>query len=140
MNKKQHTLGFLLARASSSIATYLNCILKKQEINLPHSQYIVLKYLYNKDGISQQQLANRLFKDTAAIKRTLDILEKKGLAVRVPITLRKNSVKITNAGKKLIPKVMACVEKSKETVLAGISKDEYNIFAGILEKIYQNTK
>lgn len=79
MGTKQHTLGFLLARASNSMATHLNSLLKKEGIDLPHSQYIVLKCLYDEDGISQQDLADKIYKDTAAIKRTLDILEKKRL-------------------------------------------------------------
>ena len=40
----------------------------------------------------------------------------------------------------LIPKVLDCLEKSKETYLHGISGDEYNMLIGILERIYQNIK
>lgn len=138
MKEKQQTLGFLLTRASDALATHLNSLLKKQGIDLPHSQYVILKYLYHKDGISQQELAKEIFKDTAAIKRTLDILEKKGLVERIPITMRKNSVKITDVGKELMPKVIDCLEKSMQTILSGISKDNYKTFIGILERIYQN--
>jgi DNA-binding MarR family transcriptional regulator len=138
MKKKQHTLGFLLARTSNSMAMYLNSVLRKEGIDLPHSQFVILKHLYFQDGISQQELADLVFKDTSAIKRTLDILEKKGLIERIPVTLRKNSIKITDAGRALMPKVMDCLEKSKETYLQGISEDEYRMLTGILERIYQN--
>ncbi|MDR2040469.1 MAG: MarR family transcriptional regulator [Bacteroidales bacterium] len=140
MNEKQETLGFLLARTSNAMATHLNSHLKKHGIDLPHSQYVVLKYLYDEDGISQQELANKVFKDTAAIKRTLDILEKKGLVERIPVTMRKNSVMITQKGRELMPKVMDCIEKSKQSVLSGIGEHEYRMFTEILERIYQNIK
>jgi DNA-binding MarR family transcriptional regulator len=93
-----------------------------------------------RDDISQQELADLVFKDTAAVKRTLDILEKKGLIERINVTMRKNSIKITDAGRALMPQVMNCLEKSKETYLRGISEDEYRMLTGILERIYQNIK
>lgn len=138
MCKEQNTLGFLLARTSNSMSTHLNSLLKKEGIDLPHSQYIVLKCLNDEDGISQQELANKVFKDTAAIKRTLDILEKKGLIQRIPVTMRKNSIVITSQGKELMPKVMDCIEKSKRSVLSGINDREYQLFTDILERIHQN--
>lgn len=140
MKEKQNTLGFLLSRASNSMSVHLNTLLKKNGIDLPHSQYVILKHLYDEDGISQQELADKIYKDTAAIKRTLDILEKKGLIQRIPVTMRKNSVIITEQGKELMPKVMDCLERSKQFVLSGISEQEYKLFTDILERIYQNTK
>jgi DNA-binding MarR family transcriptional regulator len=140
MENKGHTLGFLLARASNSMAMYLNNVLRKEGIDLPHSQYVILRCLYLNDGISQQELADAVFKDTAAVKRTLDILEKKGLIERVSVTMRKNSIKITRAGMEMIPGVMDCLEKSKETYLRGISGDEHKMLVDILERIYRNIK
>jgi DNA-binding MarR family transcriptional regulator len=140
MKNKEHTLGFLLARAANSMAMYLNSVLRKEGIDLPPSQYVILRCLYVNDGVSQQELADAVFKDTAAIKRTLDILAKKGLIERVPVTMRKNSIMITDEGRELMPKVMDCLEKSKETYLHGISSDEYNMLVGILERMYQNIK
>ena len=140
MKEKQNTLGFLLSRASNSMSVHLNTLLKNNGIDLPHSQYVILKHLYAEAGISQQELADKIYKDTAAIKRTLDILEKKGLIQRIPVTMRKNSVIITEQGKELMPKVMDCLERSKQFVLSGISEQEYKLFTDILERIYQNTK
>jgi DNA-binding MarR family transcriptional regulator len=140
MKRKQHTLGFLLARASNSMAMYLNSALKREGIDLPHSQFVILKILHLKDDVSQQELADLAFKDTSAVKRTLDILEKKGLVERIPVTLRKNSIKITNAGRELMPKVMACMEKSKQILLHGISEGEYKLLMDILDRMYHNIK
>ncbi len=77
MKEEPHTLGFLLGRAAATMATLLNQTLKSEGIDLPHSQFVILRHLYNEDGISQQELAERIFKDNAAIKRTLDNLEQK---------------------------------------------------------------
>ncbi len=138
--EKKQTLGFLLARASNAMAANLNSLLKNEGIDLPHSQYVILKTLYEEDGISQQELAERVYKNVAAIKRTLDILENKGLVKRIPVSMRKNSIVITQAGKELIPEVMDCIDKSKQSILAGISNEEYNTFISVLARIYHNIK
>lgn len=140
MKEKNKTLGLLLARTSNSMSTHLNSLLRKEGIDLPYSQYIVLKYLFDEDGISQQELADKIYKDTAAIKRTLDILEKKGLVQRIPVSMRKNSVVITKQGKELMPKVLDCLERSKQIILDGISDKEYRITIDVLERIHQNIR
>ena len=140
MKEKNKTLGLLLARTSNSMSTHLNSLLRKEGIDLPYSQYIVLKYLFDEDGISQQELADKIYKDTAAIKRTLDILEKKGLVQRIPVSMRKNSVVITKQGKELMPKVLDCLERSKQIILDGISDKEYRITIDVLESIHQNIR
>ncbi|MDR2913776.1 MAG: MarR family transcriptional regulator [Tannerella sp.] len=140
MKKHQHTLGFLLARASDSMSAHLNKLLRKEGIDLPHSQYVVLRLLYIEDGISQQELAKRAFKDTAAVKRTLDILEGKGLVNRIPVNMKKNNIVITPSGRELMPKVIEYLERSKESYLSGISDKEYTTVTGVLERLYQNIK
>jgi DNA-binding MarR family transcriptional regulator len=140
MKSKEYTLGFMLARASHTMATCLNKTLSREGIDLPHSQFVILRILSLKDNVSQQELADSAFKDTAAIKRTLDILEKKGLIERIPVTARKNSIRVTKAGQELMPKVMDCLEKAKKLYLQGISDAEYNMLIDILERLYQNIK
>jgi DNA-binding MarR family transcriptional regulator len=140
MNKRQNTLGFLLARASNTMSVLFNNLLKKEGIDLPLSQYVVLKNLYDEDSISQQELAGRVFKDTAAVKRTLDILEKKGLISRIPVNMRENSIVITPSGKELMPKVIDSLAVSKQIALLGISSEEYSVLTDLLERIYHNMK
>ncbi|MFA7493078.1 MAG: MarR family transcriptional regulator [Proteiniphilum sp.] len=140
MKERKQTLGFLLGRASYAMAANLNSMLKHEGIDLPHSQYVVLKVLYEKDGISQQELAERVYKNVAAVKRTLDILESKGLVKRVPVTMRKNSILITEEGKKLLPQVLDCIKNWEESILAGIGSREYDTFENVLNTIYKNIK
>lgn len=138
--KNKKTLGFLLARTSNEMSTYFNGFLKEHRIDIPHSQYIVLKILNDEDGISQHELSLRTFKDEAAIKRTLDILEKKGLVKRVPTNTRRNNIVLTEEGRALMPRIWDCVKKSREVALSGITNAEYNMFVDILERIYENVK
>ncbi len=139
MKEEPHTLGFLLGRAAATMATLLNQTLKSEGIDLPHSQFVILRHLYNEDGISQQELAERIFKDNAAIKRTLDNLEQKKLIQRVHVTQRKNSILITEEGKQLLPQVLQSAEKAMRQILKDISYEDYQHLREMLEKIFRNT-
>ncbi len=139
MKEEPHTLGFLLGRAAATMATLLNQTLKSEGIDLPHSQFVILRHLYNEDGISQQELAERIFKDNAAIKRTLDNLEQKKLIQRVHVTQRKNSILITEEGKQLMPQVLQSAEKAMRQILQDISYEDYQHLREMLEKIFRNT-
>lgn len=71
--------------------------------------------------MSQLDLANILSKDAAAIKRTVDYLESKGLVERMTVRKLKNSVQITDQGRELMPRVMAIAEEVCERALKNVS-------------------
>lgn len=106
-----NSLGFLLDRALWTLSSTLNATLKEKGIDLPHSQYIIMRFLDEKEGISQNKLAILLHKDAAAIKRSIDNLEKKGLLIRKALSERKNGVYLTDKGKALIPKVKTIADE-----------------------------
>lgn len=90
-----YSLGYLLDRTLWALSNSLNVALKNEGIDLPHSQYLVLRTLFEKDGLSQNEIAAHLHKDAAAIKRTVDYLEQKGLVVRKTVAHSKYNVFLT---------------------------------------------
>ena len=68
------------------MAKALRIVLERYAVDLPHSQFVMLRLLYYKDGLSQQEIAALLCKDAAAIKRTIDNLKKRGLVERVHVS------------------------------------------------------
>ncbi len=133
-----YSLGFLLNRASFSLAKALRTEFEENNIDLPHSQFIVLRCLYYKDAISQQELATLLCKDAAAIKRTVDNLEKKGLIVRTQVSQRQNAVTITEKGKTLLPQAMKFGKIAENHALDSITIEDGNLLKQLLQKIYNN--
>lgn len=101
------SLGFLLARALWTLSAALNTALKERGIDLPISQYTIMRFLYEQDGLSQNRIATLLYKDAAAIKRSIDNLEKKGLVERKMVSRCKNNVFLTEKGLNLMPEVIA---------------------------------
>lgn len=133
-----YSLGFLLNRASVSMSKLLNARLESENIDLPHSQFIVLRCLYYNDGLSQQEIARLLCKDASAIKRTIDNLEKKGLVVRSQASQRENSIGITQKGQELMPIALACGNNALKDALEGIDNTDYEKLRTLLNHIYLN--
>lgn len=104
------SLGYLLDRALWTLSSALGKAFKERGIDLPHSQYIIMRLLDEQDGMSQNRLAALLHKDAAAIKRSIDILEKKGLVSRKALTGRKNGICLTEKAKALMPEVKAVAD------------------------------
>ena len=133
-----YSLGLLLSRASVALAKSMNTALENNNYDLPHSQFIVLWCLYFKDGLSQFEIAKLLSKDAAAIKRTIDNLEKKGFVTRVYVRNLKNSICITEKGKNIMPDVLRIADEVTNEALNEIGADKKKYLNTILDKIYIN--
>lgn len=133
-----YSLGFLVSRASVALSKSLNVALESHNIDLSHSQFIVLRCLYFKNNLSQLEIANLLFKDAAAIKRTIDLLEKKGFVVRKQVRTLKNSVCITVKGKRIMPQILKIADNEINNALKGIEPENQLLLHAMLEKIYTN--
>jgi DNA-binding MarR family transcriptional regulator len=133
-----YSLGHLLGRASVALSKSLNARLVSCGIDLPHSQFIVLRYIYFKGALSQLEIAKLLSKDAAAIKRTIDLLEKKELVTRKEIRKLKNSVCITDKGKNLMPRVLEIGNEVINEALHGIEIENRELLRTMLDNIYIN--
>ncbi len=133
-----HSLGLLTSMASLALSKALNAALIENNIDLPHSQFVVLRILYFHNGMSQLEIANMVSKDAAAIKRTVDNLEKKELVTRKQVRTLKNSVCITDKGRELMPQVLKITDRIIEEALDGFSKESREQLFSMLKMIYQN--
>ncbi|MDR3061546.1 MAG: MarR family transcriptional regulator [Dysgonamonadaceae bacterium] len=116
----------------------MNSTLKKKGIDLPHSQFVVLRCLFFNDGLSQLEIAKLLSKDAAAIKRTVDNLEQKGLVIRTQVRTLKNSICVTNEGHELMPRVLTIAQEVTDKALQGIDDEYKTLLWDMLNKIYEN--
>lgn len=133
-----NSLGLLVTRASVALAKALNQAITAGGIDLPQSQFIVLRCVYFKNGLSQLEIAHILSKDAAAIKRTVDNLEEKGLVVRKQVRTLKNAVCITEKGTELMPQLLQIAEKTIEEALRGINSKQRELLYAILNTINSN--
>lgn len=134
------SLGLLVSRASVALSKSVNAALLSEKIDLPHSQFIVLRCLYYKDTLSQLEIAHLLSKDAAAIKRTIDHLEEKGLVIRKRVRRLKNSVCITDKGRAVMPEVLRIADEVTDRALKGMDGNTRKRLCSLLDDVYNNLK
>lgn len=78
----RYNIGYLTALVSQGLSDQLKNRFQAAGFDLTQSQYSLLLDLYEQDGQSQQEIARKNWKDKAAVKRIVDILEQKGLLLR----------------------------------------------------------
>lgn len=137
---EEKTLGYLTHYLSISMQKALNIEFRNAGLDIQLSQYVVLRYLTIHKDVSQLALAEALDKDASAIKRSIDILEKKGLVNRIAVTKRKNFLELTQKAQEVMPVILKCTDSTLRKVKKDISEGHYEIFLSTLCKMIENTK
>lgn len=139
MEKDITLLGYLMERCLNGMVAVLDKNLNKNGIDLPHSQYVVMRALYQQDKISQSKLADLLQKDIAAIKRTIDKLEEKGLVKRHAVSGRQYNIHITAKGKRMKEAIIGVGQQTLQTLLTDIPHETQMTVLDFFESINQAT-
>lgn len=105
-------------------------------------QCLVLIILSKDEKISQNELANLIFKDNASITRMIELMVKKEYLNRTihKEDRRKFNLEITEKGKKTIELINPIVQVNRETALYGLSQEEIYLLDKTLNKIITNCK
>ncbi len=108
--------------------------------NLAPEQNLIMMLLWEKNGLTQNQLAHYLNKDKTNIARMASNLEKKGLIYRNNRLEDKRSLELnlTEYGSKLKEQVLPVAESFNNRVTDGISEDELNELDRLLTKMQKN--
>ncbi|MBU9722874.1 MULTISPECIES: MarR family winged helix-turn-helix transcriptional regulator [Bacillaceae] len=115
---------------------------KLETFNLAPEQNLIMMLLWEKDGLSQYQIAEKLRKDKTNIARMASNLEKKGFINRNSCDIDRRSVKLflTEKGRELGESIIPISERFNEQVCKGITKDELQILESILKKMRKNVE
>ena len=139
---KSYQLGFLTNRVGRLLKIHLMKKLGKDEFDMPGHCIGILADLWEKDGLSQQDLAISIVKDKATIARALGLLEKKNIIVRIKDEKDKRNKKIflTYKGTQMQHKVLFWGDGVMKDAKESVTKEELDICLKVLEKIYHNLK
>nr|WP_035662154.1 MarR family transcriptional regulator [Halalkalibacter akibai] len=115
---------------------------KLEPFNLAPEQNLIMMLLWEKDGLSQNQLVEKLDKDKTNIARMASSLEKKGFIKRSSCPNDRRSVKLflTECGKKLGKEILPITEEFNEIVCEGISEEELLQLERLLNKMKENVQ
>lgn len=114
----------------------------EKELELTTTQFLVLGFVCDNDGLYQRQISAVLLKDRPNITRIINILEKKGLVERIPDKSNRKVFKIhaTEKGREVHKYIEPTMIAVREEATKGISNDEIEFCMSILERIQDNLK
>lgn len=141
MNEELYnSYSFLLDRTARRVKQYAQQKFKELELNITVDQWLVLKHLYENEGMKQNELAELLFKDNPTLTRIIDLLCEKGLTVRKqhPTDRRSFQVELTRKGVKKVEQIRPKIQKIRLKAWEGLSREDFTQFKRVLDAIYSN--
>lgn len=105
-----------------------------QPWDLSYAQFDLLAQVGSAEGISQQELAERLLVTQGNITQLLDKMERRGLVQRCPEG-RTNRVVLTASGRQLFAQVVPAHEDWQAGRFAGLSIEEQTQLMHLLAKL-----
>ncbi len=132
--------GFLLHQASMRIKIDLLRKFRETGYDITPEQGMVMNTLWEHEGISQRELADRTLKDGPTITRILDLLEGKKLVSRRPDSSDRRVFKVflTPDGKDRVETFIAIVSEVDDRAFVGIPAPDRDRFMKILQEIGSN--
>jgi hypothetical protein len=126
--------------ASTAVARRLQKNFRNAGLEITIEQWSILYHLWKEDGLSQQELCTRTFRDKASITRLIDNLEKQGLVTRVASNTdrRINKVCLMEAAKPLQQMTYDIANQTMNEALQNITKDEIEVVKNVLQRVYDN--
>lgn len=133
-------IAYKIQRLARLLRLHLVKFLQEAGSEITPEQWFILFRLYEQEGQSQGELADKDLHDHPNVTRMLDALEKRHLLVRRadPHDRRKSLIFLTEAGKQLLAQVLPLTIEERKKVLNGLTSAEINLFTDILKKIENN--
>ena len=112
------------------------------DVEITASELMYLSQLYNRDGLTQEEMAAVITVDKAATTRTIQGMEKKGLVRREAHeeNYRAKRVYLTDKAKNAEPRIRELQKKWVDFITQEMPQKEAEVFAAQLMKMSQRAK
>lgn len=134
--------NFLTGRTSVAMDRRFHKNLKNSSVAISTEQWTIMYQLWEKEGLTQQEISSNTYKDKTSVTRLLNNLEQLNLVVRTPhhSDRRTKLVYLTRKGKDLKNESMLEADKTIEEAFSGVSDDQLKVCQDVLEKVFNNLK
>ena len=128
--------------ANTALARRLQKYFREAGLDITVEQWSVLMHLWKEDGVNQQELCNKTFRDKPSITRLVDNLEKLGLVKRVAgkDDRRINYIFLTEEARSIRDKTMDLANATLMEGLNGVSEEDVEVVRRVLSQVYDNLK
>lgn len=140
MEKLNSVFFYQLERSIKTYRQFAQQNFKQHGFDITIDQWLVLKALTDHPDITQNDLADMVFKDKASITRIIDLLVKNDFLNRAihDESRRRNKLTITNKGKKIIEGIVPVVLNNRKMALSNICEEDLEIAERVLKSIIEN--
>ena len=115
---------------------------KKAGYNITIDQWLLLKNVSEHPGITQNEIANLVFKDNASVTRIIQILVKDGYIKREahPNDRRRFLLNLTESGTKITVDVNEIAISNRAAALKGVDDAQIAVLREVLDKVIGNCR
>ena len=127
--KRGELYSVINAMAAASVARRMQKNFRNAGLDITIEQWSILYHLWKEDGLSQQELCNRTYRDKPSITRLIDNLEKQQLVKRTASVSdrRVNLVSLTESAQEIQQTTIDLANQTMNEALVGITKEEIEI-------------
>ena len=140
MDQLNTVIFYSIEKAIKTYRQFAQKQLKDAGLKITIDQWLIIKSIMDNPQISQQEIAEKVFKDNASVTRIIELLVKAKYLKRTvnkEDKTRSNLI-VTTEGEDIIDKVYAVVLNNREIALKGIKKNEIDIASKVLNSIISN--
>jgi DNA-binding MarR family transcriptional regulator len=138
--KRGELYSVINAMAAAAIGRRMQKNFRAAGLDITIEQWSILYHLWKEDGLNQQQLCDKTFRDKPSITRLIDNLVKLGLVERKvsETDKRVNFIFLSNIAKNLQEETIEIANQTMDEALVGITKNEIETVKNVLQKVYDN--
>lgn len=136
----ENALGFWIHRVYQASRNEMFRAFREKGEEVTPEQWAVLIRLWERDGQTQNELAEDTFRDRPTMSRILDVMETNGLVERRSDARdrRARCIVLTRKGRELRKKLVPVAERLVERMVAGISEAELQTTRSALRRMFEN--
>lgn len=140
--KRGELYSVITGMASTAVARRLQKNFRQAGLDITIEQWSVLYHLWKEDGLSQQELCHRTFRDKPSITRLVDNLERQNLVNRVASQedRRINLVFLTDTARALQDTTVQLANRTMEEALVEVDKADIEVTKKVLQQVYDNLR
>ena len=134
--------AILNGKVSAAINRKLYRNFREYNLDITPEQWTVLLFLWEKEGVTQQELCHVTFKDKPSMTHLINNMEKQNLVKRTACDTDKriNLIYLTSYGRSLEDKSRYVANKTLKEALRGLTIEELRVSQDVLRKVFSNTK
>lgn len=142
MEKLDTIIFYSIDRAIRSYRQYAQQRLKEEGLAMTIDQWLIIKCILENPKITQNEISDRVFKDSASVTRIITLLVNAKYVKRKinKIDRRRSLLQVTELGEQIIKSVDKIAKANRLIALENIDPEEMNIAHKVMDQISINCK